>query len=286
MVPFALLLALPAVLGASMPTRIPARLTRVRMAAGPPPPPARAKPGYYQRPSAAVEQGGAFYIPGLEGSRLRVVAGSVLGFGLLLNRFVATPGEPASSQLVSEVLGTIGIVVLFVQAAAQTKFEGEQARDELRAAYASRLREEQEMDATLAADATRAVRARWAASTLLKLTPARAVLWVEDEGQSACVRLRYGRFPAGDGSASPVGAAGIRALLPDGIPSGCVELGTDDDGSRLAPPPPLPTNTASVALCPCGEGVLVMTSERPAAFTELHLRRLEQCATLLVDLPA
>ena len=57
--------------------------------------------GFYVRPSAAVEKGGAFFVPGLEGFRLKLLAASVLGLALVANR-LASPGEPASSQLVSE----------------------------------------------------------------------------------------------------------------------------------------------------------------------------------------
>ena len=57
--------------------------------------------GFYVRPSAAVEKGGAFFVPGLEGFRLKLLAASVLGLALVTNR-LASPGEPASSQLVSE----------------------------------------------------------------------------------------------------------------------------------------------------------------------------------------
>ena len=61
--------------------------------ASPPPPVSK---GYYARPSAAVEQGGSFYVPGLEGSNLRLSAAALLSVGLVLNR-VFSPGEAASS---------------------------------------------------------------------------------------------------------------------------------------------------------------------------------------------
>ena len=70
------------------------------------------------RPSAAVERGGGFFIPGLEGYKLRLAVALLLSAGLLLNR-VLSPGEPGFSQLVSEVLGASGAAYLWAQVAAE-----------------------------------------------------------------------------------------------------------------------------------------------------------------------
>ncbi len=72
------------------------------------------KASFYKRPSKAIEMGGGFFIPGLEGYRLRLFT-AVLVFALLaLNRF---PGYgPSQSQLTSEVIGVGAAVVLFAQA--------------------------------------------------------------------------------------------------------------------------------------------------------------------------
>ena len=253
------------------PTRIftiPQRHAHAAMASPPPP----LNKGYGIRPSAAVEQGGGFYVPGFEGTKLRVTAAAVLSAGLVLNR-VLSPGEPASSQIVSEALGAFGCVLIFAQSAAQSKLQAEMEADELRAAFASRMSETQELDGSLTADATREARARWAATTLLKLTPARAVLWVGGDG----LLLKFGRFPEAD-AAEPVGdGSALRAMLPAGSPSQCVELSE-------RPPSPLPSNAASAALCRCGDGVIVLASERPAAFSAKHVRWLEQSCKQL-ELP-
>ena len=60
--------------------------------------------GYYARPSAAVEQGGAFYVPGLEGFKLRIAVALLLLATLVANRLLS-PTQPLSSQLISEMLG-------------------------------------------------------------------------------------------------------------------------------------------------------------------------------------
>jgi hypothetical protein len=254
-----------------------ARLARqqpqLRMMAPPPSSP-KAGSGYYVRPSAALERGGGFYVPGLEGTRLRVVGAAVLSVGLVLNR-VLSPGEPQTSQVVSEALGALGCAIVFGQSAAQQRIEAEQEQDELRAALASRMSETQELGATLAQDEPRAARSRWAAASLLRITPARAVVWVGGDGG---VMLRCGRFPPGDiGSEPDAAESGARRLLElsRGGGSLAIELA---DGEPTAP---LPSNSASVAVCPCGDGVLALASEQSAAFSPTHVRWLERSAALL-----
>jgi hypothetical protein len=57
--------------------------------------------GFYVRPSKALETGGGFYVPGVEGSRLRLglaVASVVL---LFVNRAISQGAEPEFSQVAS-----------------------------------------------------------------------------------------------------------------------------------------------------------------------------------------
>jgi len=60
-----------------------------------------------------TSQGGGFFIPGLEGYRLRLAL-SLLTLGLIaLNRF---PGyDPAPSQITSEAIGCVASLMLLVQ---------------------------------------------------------------------------------------------------------------------------------------------------------------------------
>lgn len=243
------------------------------MAAPPPPPSA-----FYRRPSAALERGGGFYVPGLEGTRLRVAAAVVLSVGLVLNR-VLSPGEAASSQLVSEALGTFGCLLIFVQSAAQAKLEAELEADDLRAALAERLAERQEVDPILAKAPRREACARWAASALLRLTPARAVLLVAPSAEAAPPLLRFGRFPDRDAPPPMCRADDLLPLLPAGAQS--IVLGEFPTGGEQSPHTPLPSNTASAALCRCGDSVIALTSERPFAFSPKHERWLVRCAALI-----
>lgn len=72
------------------------------------------KASFYKRPSKAIEMGGGFFIPGLEGYRLRLATALLVFALLVLNRF---PGyDPTQSQLTSEVIGAGAAVVLLAQA--------------------------------------------------------------------------------------------------------------------------------------------------------------------------
>ncbi|KAJ1483982.1 hypothetical protein T484DRAFT_3634569 [Baffinella frigidus] len=59
--------------------------------------------GFYVRPSKALEKGGGFYVPGVDGSRLRLGLAGAAVLLLFVNRAI-TPGgaDPEFSQLVSE----------------------------------------------------------------------------------------------------------------------------------------------------------------------------------------
>ena len=116
--------------------------------------------GYYVRPSAALERGGGFYVPGLEGYRLRLLVAAVLGGALVLNR-VLSEGTPVLSQGISEALGFAGIGLLILQVVSDEEEARVQENIARRAAAVARLRELNELSPALPAAA--AERARWAA---------------------------------------------------------------------------------------------------------------------------
>lgn len=223
----------------------------------------------YARPTQAIEKGGAFYVPGLEGTGVYVAGASVAGVGLILNRLLS-PNEPEWNQVVSEVIGVVGIVYIYVQAFFQERSEKQQAEDDLRAAFAARQAEVQEVGAALVGDEPREGRARWAATALQRVTPARAVVWVGGDGE---VLLRFGRFPASS-EAKSGGEAGVLGLRPAGSGVECLDV---PDTPRA----PLPSNAASIAVCRCRDGVLALASEQANAFDERHAYYLEQCVKLI-----
>lgn len=137
----------------------------------------RRKPsdGYYARPSAALEQGGGFYVPGFEGSKLRLASAILLSISLVLNRLLS-PGESPPSMMGSEALGVVGIALLFAQVAAQASEERKRESVALRAAIVARVKERTEISSELQPDCAEA--AAWVGETLLRLTPAIGVVWL------------------------------------------------------------------------------------------------------------
>ena len=71
--------------------------------------------GYYVRPSKAVEEGGGFFIPGLEGEKIRLVSGfSLLAFQAY-NQVQSTESTPALA--VTQIIGTLSALYIFIKGA-------------------------------------------------------------------------------------------------------------------------------------------------------------------------
>jgi hypothetical protein len=69
--------------------------------------------GYYRRPSRAIEKGGGFFVPGLEGERIRIISSVALIAMLVVNR--AGVQVSTTPQVVSELIGLLMAAILFVQ---------------------------------------------------------------------------------------------------------------------------------------------------------------------------
>jgi len=235
--------------------------------------------GYYRRPSAAIEQGGQFFVPGAKDTVLRGGAAVAFILGLILNR-VLSPGEPVFSQIISEVLGTLGCLVLGSQAVIQDRIERETKDAELRAAITSRVKEESYFAVDI--PAITSDRARWVASALQKVTCARAVTWVNADG---AVLARCGRFPdqSGSDSLNAIDTKRLLGLFGESEPQPFEIARFEDDSGGGTPPLPFPRNTKSALLIRCGQsgGILAIASEQLGAFTKQHERLLRQSARLL-----
>lgn len=73
--------------------------------------------GYYRRPSRAIEKGGGFFVPGLEGERIRLLTSVALFAMFSLNR--AGQLVQTLPQIISEVTGLVMALVLFLQGVAE-----------------------------------------------------------------------------------------------------------------------------------------------------------------------
>eukprot|EP00638_Chattonella_subsalsa_P009646 CAMPEP_0117751904 /NCGR_PEP_ID=MMETSP0947-20121206/11265_1 /TAXON_ID=44440 /ORGANISM="Chattonella subsalsa, Strain CCMP2191" /LENGTH=335 /DNA_ID=CAMNT_0005570399 /DNA_START=4 /DNA_END=1011 /DNA_ORIENTATION=+ len=138
--------------------------------------------GYYVRPSAALERGGGFFVPGLEGGRLQLLVAALALVLLAVNRY---PGyDVVPSQLTSEVLG----VVAAVAALAQFLFQGLAASNA--AADAQSVQDEDvfKLSPDLEFESALAEKVVWSAASLLEATP-RATLMLllsaKESGENA-----------------------------------------------------------------------------------------------------
>ena len=77
----------------------------------------RGMKGYYRRPSRAIEKGGGFFVPGLEGERIRVISAAALILMIAANRAGVLIAPPA--LVISELIAIISAVILFIQGLAE-----------------------------------------------------------------------------------------------------------------------------------------------------------------------
>lgn len=150
--------------------------------------------GIYSRPSAAIEKGSGFFIPGLEGSRVRFVFGIVVLAVDALNHFSVGGGEVVgdTGQIAAEALAAVYGGLLLLQALVEFGVEqgyanavGDgsdvDAQNEVRRGgdeSATDLR-----DAASSAPSGIAGRIRSASETIVRLTPATEFLFaVEGSG--------------------------------------------------------------------------------------------------------
>ncbi|CAM9322434.1 unnamed protein product [Laminaria digitata] len=145
---------------------------------------------YYRRPSAAIEQGGGFFVPGLQGFRLRLVLAVVI-LGLISLDGFSRPGM-TTSQVVSEALAGLAGLALLVQALLDQRKEQavQMRREAIASASAAQTGEEEDAPAAgegqvsffdgEALGSDREGRVRWAADILLQLTAGCSVLVFSD----------------------------------------------------------------------------------------------------------
>ena len=155
--------------------------------------------GVYARPSAAIERGSGFFIPGLEGSRVRLLFGIL---ALVLTYVNNSLGSVTTGGFgISETVAVLAGVLLLLQAAVEFGQElgfGVQQKSGASdatigdagpaagtsAAAASSANLEQRIAPSLVDRGAEAVDAvKWAAATYVALTPASHVVVVADNGE-------------------------------------------------------------------------------------------------------
>lgn len=113
--------------------------------------------GFYRRPSAAIERGGGFFIPGLEGDRVRIAGGA----GLLVLVALNHPSTFTLSIGLSEALAIAGALALVLPYVLPQQEVQEEAVDKKRKLVIASGENSDEL--------------RWAASSIFQLTNAASV---------------------------------------------------------------------------------------------------------------
>ena len=139
------------------------------------------KDGVYSRPSAAIERGSGFFIPGLEGPKVRLAGGLVL---LALVALVsATGGPPTPGNTFSQGLAAaFSLLVLFQAAVEFQKEQQQQQQVSMVTSPASSSSSPtvvwQQRWSMATPDLDWKKKVEWAASSYLALTPATNMLLV------------------------------------------------------------------------------------------------------------
>lgn len=186
--------------------------------------------GVYARPSAAIERGSGFFIPGLEGSRVRLLFGILALVLTYVNNSMG--GVTTGGFGVSETVAVLAGILLLLQAAVEFGQElgfgveqpsaastvgGDGGGASAASSSSASANLEQRIAPSLVDKGGMAVDAiKWVAATYVALTPASHVIFVEDEGEGTEISLLYelGAFGnRGDGDSDT--EIGARAAIDE-----------------------------------------------------------------------
>lgn len=191
--------------------------------------------GVYARPSAAIEKGSGFYVPGLEGSRVRILFGIFVLLLTYVNNLLGLGDSNADAVAFSQNLVVFyGTLLLFQGMIEFAKENGlgldvnvnteKRGGDAIAKTSASAKQLNQIISNELKQDEEMEEKIRWVAASFVALTAATHVLLLEENGK---VLYSLGNsFPSGvDGIAIESGidtvykSKGGRVSVPDSHPS-------------------------------------------------------------------
>ena len=252
--------------------------------------------GVYARPSAAIERGSGFFIPGLEGPRVRLVFGVVLLVLTGANHFLLTTAG-ATNQL-AEVTGVLYAVLLLLQAAIEfgkesrgyvvsldrpSSVSDSVGEDSNTASLVQQWSTENSKDnnddstntrtSVTSTDGTFREKVEWSAASYVALTPANNLFLIGND------RIVYRLGDSNDNNSGP------DQKIIDGCRSALSTLSKAKSG-RVS----IPTTHPAAVVAPTGERTIVlqtidddnclmMTSDQVLqAFTDQDLRWLGQIA--------
>lgn len=254
-------------------------------AAAPPP----ISGSFYRRPAKALERGGGFYVPGLEGDRLRIAVASLASVAIVANHLTST--QPvAAPQQTSEAIGAFFAVYTLVQAAveraaasaADRAAEKREAKLDVADAPVEAVEEMLASGAGAKLGAQLANEFGWAARATLDSTRADSLILLSAGGAllASCARPGAGAMPA------QLDAAAVALLRRT-----CAQPVAQRTGSAIAAGsellaaaggPAATQGAQSALLIGAGDEVaLLALSTRAEAFAEDDARWLASVAALL-----
>jgi hypothetical protein len=150
-----------------------------------PPKPLGRQQGVYVRPSAAIERGSGFFIPGLEGPKVRLLFGSLLLGWTILNHGLSSVQQNQGNVVAESLAALYSLLVLFQGAIEFFKTQNSASKSLLdptttttTIASTAGVSLLQQQWLVRVEDTEWRNRVEWAASTYVVLTPATAMLLV------------------------------------------------------------------------------------------------------------
>ena len=149
--------------------------------------------GVYARPSAAIERGSGFYVPGLEGSRVRILFGVLVLLLSYVNNLLGLGDSNLEAVQFSEKMviffGTLLLIQGLVEAAKEAglglQLETDKDSKDANSASSSSSSSKQlsqMIQGSLRSEEEMAEKVKWAAATYVALTSATHALLLDEEG--------------------------------------------------------------------------------------------------------
>jgi hypothetical protein len=182
----------------------------------------RAK-GVYVRPSGAIERGSGFFVPGLEGPKVRLVIGLILLIATGVNHLLLGISSSSDGGLsFSEVVAILYSVLLLFQFAIESTKESLVASTTETATKSAATEFSRASDtevlkqkwSTKENDETYRSKVQWAAASYLSMTPTTQImLLTDDETNGPQILYRLGGSTNGDNDVTIQG--GVQAALDE-----------------------------------------------------------------------
>lgn len=232
--------------------------------------------GVYARPSAAIERGSGFFIPGLEGPRVRLVFGLIIMVLTTLNHFLLS----TTTESFTELLAIAYAILLLLQAAIEFGKEEKgfivSLNKENLDGSPNRATELDLVQRWSALDEMSEIlreRVQWLAATYLSLTPANRILLLDNKRVLFCLGSSLDLEPDQEHDAC---SAVMKTLSKS--KSGRLSLPSSHPAAKLV--------AAEESRCLVVQAVkndkclLVSSTQLLAAFTEQDLKWLGQFGVL------